>query len=68
MNNIKLAMTLIGTGLSLAFTLMVYGHGNFATKNTVNRIEQYQKDKDNAIIKRLDNIDRKIDKILFKGI
>ena len=67
MKNVQLAIYLIGLGISLAFTLIVYAHANFTTKETVTRIEQYQKNKDDAIIKRLDKIDSKIDKILYGG-
>ena len=67
MKNVQLGIYLIGLGISLAFTLIVYAHSNFATKDTINRIEKHQKSKDDAIIKRLDKIDMKIDKILYGG-
>lgn len=43
--------------------LVFYAHANFATKESVNRIEGYQTDKDGLIIKRLDRIEDKLDKI-----
>lgn len=67
MKRIKDAITLITIGLTLAFTVLVYAHTNFASKGTVKRIESFQERTDETIIKRLDRIDQKLDKILFKG-
>ena len=66
MTNIKNVIYFIGVGLTIGFTLVVYAHSNFATKETVRRIEQSQKDKDNIIIKRLDRMELKLDKLLTK--
>lgn len=63
MNAIRDVIFLIGVGLTLAFSLIVYAHSNFATKGTVQRIEKYQSEKEGAIIKRLDRIESKIDRI-----
>lgn len=41
---LKSVIFFIGVGLAIGFTLIVYAHGNFATKDTVARIEAYQKD------------------------
>ena len=66
MTNIKNVIYFIGVGLTIGFTLVVYAHSNFATKETVRRIEQSQKEKDNIIIKRLDRMELKLDKLLTK--
>ena len=63
MNNIKTAIFFMGTGLTLGFTLIVYAHANFTTKETVARIESTQVLKDNLIINRLDRIESKIDNL-----
>ena len=52
MNNIKLTVYFIGVGLTLGFTLIVYAHGTFTTKE----ISQ-------IILDRLDRIEAKIDKL-----
>lgn len=64
MENIKNTIYFIAIGLTIGFTLIVYAHGNFATKDTVQRIEQSQKDKEGLIIKRLDRIESKVDRLL----
>lgn len=45
MRNIKLAIYLIGLGASL----VIYAHANFSTKATVERIERYQKDREDTL-------------------
>ena len=52
MNNIKLAMYFITLGLTLGFTLIVYAHGTFTTK-----------DISTLILNRLDRIEAKIDNL-----
>lgn len=66
MTNIKNVVYFIGVGITLGFTLIIYAHANFATKDTLQRIEQSQRDKEGLIIKRLDRIELKLDKLLTK--
>jgi hypothetical protein len=40
MNNIKLAIALIGTGLSIAFVSLSYVHANFTSKETSEIIKE----------------------------
>lgn len=42
MKIITFAITLIGTGVAMGFTLIVYAHGNFATKEMVRSAKQDQ--------------------------
>lgn len=66
MRSIQFTVTMIGTGVVIGFSLIVYAHANFSTKESLNRIEQYQRDKDVQIIKRLDKMDSKIDILISK--
>lgn len=54
---------LIATGCGITFTLIVYAHANFTTKDMVDRLEKSQETKDVMIIKRLDRIENKLDKL-----
>lgn len=64
MQNIKFTIHLITIGLTIGFGLIVYAHANFTTKETVNRIEKTQLEKDNLILRRLDRMESKIDRLL----
>lgn len=66
MNKISFTISLIGSGLLLGTGLVIYAHANFSTKETVNIIKDNQEKRESLIIKKLDQIDRKIDKILYK--
>ena len=64
MKNIKLAIYFITTGVSLGFTLVIYAHSNFATKDMLDR---YKISRDREVDKtdaRLDRIESKIDRLI----
>lgn len=42
MKNIKTSIALIGVGISLGFSLIVYAHANFATKETLKLVKNNQ--------------------------
>ena len=75
MKNIQAAIGLIGAGLTLGFTLVIYAHANFSTQDYVKRVEENtkeslnshinaQKDKEQLIINQLNRIESKIDRIV----
>ena len=64
MQNYKDVIYLIGMGLTMGFGLVVYAHSNFTTKEDVNRLEKTQTFKDDMIIKRLDRIESKLDRVI----
>tara|TARA_R110000868_G_C10972548_1_gene770411 strand:- start:5742 stop:5942 length:201 start_codon:yes stop_codon:yes gene_type:complete len=66
MNELKSVIFFIGVGLTIGFSLIVYAHANFSTKETTDRIEQYQKRGRDQVIKRLDRMNSKLDKLLSK--
>lgn len=45
MKNIRLAIYFIGLGASL----VIYAHANFSTRSTVERIEKYQREKEDTL-------------------
>lgn len=66
MNSIRVAMFFIGSGLTLGFTLIVYAHTTFSTKSMVNLIKDNGDREKETIVKRLDRIESKIDKLIYR--
>lgn len=63
MRDYKDVIYLIGVGVTLAFGLIVYAHANFTTKEAIDRLEKMQEFKNDIIIKRLDRIESKLDRL-----
>jgi hypothetical protein len=61
---IKDVIFYIASGLSLGFTLIVYAHSQFSTKDMVKRIEQVQDSNEVLLEKRLEKIENKLDSLL----
>ena len=64
MELIKILGTVMGSAFLLGVSLVIYAHSNFTTKETSLRIERHQKNNDDRIIKRLDRIENKLDKLI----
>jgi len=71
MNNLKNAIYLIGTGLTLAFTLIGYAHVNFATKGEVKEarlaVESYKAARDREIdmlSRWMERVEGKLDRVI----
>lgn len=56
----------ITAGLALAFTLIAYAHNNFSTKSSLNTLRAGQERREDIIIRRLDRIENKLDKVIYK--
>lgn len=66
MNNIKLAIYFISTGIVLGFTLIVYAHSNFATKQMMNDLRLNRDRELDKTDSRLDRIEHKLDILIQK--
>lgn len=56
----------VSAGLALAFTLIAYAHNNFSTKDSVRTLSQSQERREDIIIRRLDRIENKLDKVIHR--
>lgn len=66
MQNIKTTITLMGAGLTLGFSLVVYAHSNFATKETVKIIKDNQSENQHLIREDIREMKKDIKEILKK--
>lgn len=66
MNNIRLTIFLIGTGLTLGFSLMVYAHANFATKEMVMSLKESRVETQHFLREDIKEIKTDIKEILKK--
>ena len=64
---IKDVVYYLGAGIALAFTLIVYAHSEFSTKDMVRNMKQSQERREDIIIRRLDRIENKLDRVIYKG-
>ena len=60
MKDIKYALYLLGLGMAL----VAYAHANFATKGEIREGKEAQLRENDAIIKRLDRIESKLDRVI----
>lgn len=63
MKNFEDAIKFIAMGLTLGFSLVVYANSSFATKYQIESLRNTQQYIIDLVLKRLDRIEAKIDKI-----